>query len=84
MVPYPAKFSNYVPMTIIELLGLAYTISFLHAETIAVSSALWAAQAAASPNKHFSQVDGKWMQLTMENRSPRLPRTHTPPATFRG
>ena len=84
MVPYPSKPTEYVPMTIKDLLGLVDTLSHLHAETATVSSALWAAQAASSPNKHFSQVRGKWTRLTKENRSPMLPRDHLPPSTFRG
>ena len=84
MVPHPAKSATYVPMTIREVVGLAATILNLHAETSAVSTALSMAQAASSPNKHFSQVDGKWTQLTKENRSPILPRMVPLPPTFRG
>ncbi len=85
MVPQPSGRTQYVPMKISDVERLAETLGNLHAETVVVSHALWAAQTASSPNRQsFSQIHGKWTKLTKENRSPRLPRWHPPPSTFRG
>ena len=84
MVPFPSKTPDYVPMTMPQIVGLANELRSLLDETILVSSAVGIAHIAASPQKSFSQVDGVWTQLTRDNRSPRLPRDHPPPLTFRG
>ena len=84
MVPKPSGSTKYVPMKVGDIESLAHELTELHRETIEVSGALWAAQAASSPDIKVWQDRGAWTRLTKDNRSPMLPRWNPPPPTFQG
>ena len=84
MVPKPVGKTRFVPMMLKDITKLASELESFHLETIQVSTALWTAQAASSPDTRVWQDRGEWTLLTKDNRSPKLPRSNPLPPTFRG
>lgn len=85
MVPHPSKRTIHIPLPPDDISDVAKTIGGLWEETIiGVYPALIALWQAASGNIRTRQSPDEWKQVTMDNRSPRLPRSCPPPPTFQG
>lgn len=82
MVPFPSRATKYERMTVDDIERLLNDLKNLSRETGTVSWAFSEALDASSGNKSIWREPGGWTLVTMDNRSPRLPRENPPPATF--
>lgn len=82
MVPFPSNRTKYVPMSLAQIKKLASALTQIRHETWQVGSAINAVLAASSGNRSVWRDPDGWTRITMDNRSPMLPRDHPPPPTF--
>lgn len=82
-IPVPGGNTKYIPMSREKIAALSLEIDNLLRESHQVSHALYLARVASSSQQtQRTLIDGVWMQLTWENRSPKLPRENLPPPTW--
>ena len=83
MVPYPSRAPKFIKMSLSDIEALVESLKELRREMTQVSFAFHQALAASSPNTRTWLDPNMSIPLTMDNRSPKLPRWQPPPPTFR-
>ncbi len=84
VISFPSRETKYISKSIASIEKLVKSLYDLHFETVQVHYALIALRNASSGNVSTWKKPGGWTPVTMENRSPKLPRLSSPPPTFHG